>query len=170
MIGEIRDQETAEIAIEAAMTGHLVLSTLHTIDSASAIGRLMDLGVEPRRFADALHLILAQRLIRLNCSECAKPYKPRQADLSALHIEEEIQALKGTGCDLCRQTGFFGRMGLYEVLAPDSEMRDMIERQCTAGDIRRTAQQKGMRTLREAGIAVAKEGKTTIEEVLRVTA
>jgi type IV pilus assembly protein PilB len=176
MVGEVRDRETADIAIEAAMTGHLVLSTLHTIDAASAIGRLVDLGVEPRRFADALQLIIAQRLLRLNCSECAKPYRPKKSEWDAVGIDEEAlgqdewKPMKGTGCDVCRFTGFFGRMGLFEMLVPDEEIRDAIERKVNTSKIRHAAKAKGMKSLREQGLDRVKEGLTTLEEVIRVTA
>jgi len=176
MIGEVRDRETADIAIEAAMTGHLVLSTLHTIDSASAIGRLVDLNVEPRRFADALQLIIAQRLLRINCTECGKPYKPKKSEWDAVGLTEEQigenqwKTLKGLGCDVCRFTGFFGRMGLFEFLIPDEEIRALIENRANTGKIRQAAKNKGMNTLREQGLERAKEGVTTLEEVIRVTA
>lgn len=176
MIGEIRDRETADIGIEAAMTGHLVLSTLHTIDAASAIGRLVDLDVEPRRFADALQLIIAQRLLRLNCADCGKPYKPKPSDWEAVGVtpeqlaESEWKTVKAVGCDICRFTGFFGRMGLFELLVPDDEIRDLIESKANTGKIRHAAQNKGMRTLREQGLDRVKEGLTTLEEIIRVTA
>lgn len=176
MVGEIRDEETADIAIEAAMTGHLVLSTLHTIDSASAIGRLMDLGVEPRRFGDALQLIIAQRLMRLNCAQCAAPYKPKKSDLDHLGIKEEElttddwKAMKGAGCDICRFTGFFGRVGLFEMFVPNTELRALIEQRAGTNDIRNAALATGMLTLRAQGLARARAGLTPIEEVLRVTA
>jgi type IV pilus assembly protein PilB len=176
MVGEIRDEETADIAIEAAMTGHLVLSTLHTIDSASAIGRLMDLGVEPRRFGDALQLIIAQRLMRLNCTQCAAPYKPKNSELEALGIKQEEMSgddwkpMKGAGCNICRFTGFFGRVGLFEMFVPNTELRALIEQRAGTNDIRNAALATGLMTLRTQGLERARTGLTPLEEVLRVTA
>jgi|GEM_PF-448058 len=171
MVGEIRDKETAEIAIDAATTGHLVLTTLHTIDAPNAFGRLTDLGVPSRRFAPILIAIIAQRLVRLNCPECKKPYKPKTSSLEMLGIEENmgIVFMKGVECDQCNNTGFFGRTGIFEILMPDEEMKKILETNPSVSVIGALARKKGMKTLREEGILKISRGLTTVEEVLRVT-
>lgn len=173
MIGEIRDEETAEICVESSMTGHLVLSTLHTNDATAAIPRLTELKVEPRRFGDALALVIAQRLVRTNCTQCLKPYMPKLEDLARLSLNEGDVAgwklMKGLGCEKCRLTGFFGRVGIYEVLDPDDDLRRLIENRASTVDLRRQAMNSGMVLLREQGLIRASEGITTLEEVLRVT-
>jgi type II secretory ATPase GspE/PulE/Tfp pilus assembly ATPase PilB-like protein/tetratricopeptide (TPR) repeat protein len=172
MVGEIRDRETADIAVDAAVTGHLVFSTLHTIDTASAFARLWDLGVEPRRFASALIAMVAQRLIRINCSECKKPYRPKKTDLDSLGIstaDKDIVFMKGQGCAECNNTGFYGRLGIFEILTPDDAMREILETNVATSVIRELGRKKGMRTLREEGIVKVLQGLTTVEEVIRVT-
>lgn len=171
MVGEIRDKETADIALDAAITGHLVFTTLHTIDSASAITRMRDLGIEPRRYAEALDLVLAQRLIRLNCLECKKTYKPQQKELDATGLVPNKDQVfqKGAGCDICNHTGFFGRTGLFEALEMSGPIKEILETNVSTPVIRELARKGGMRTLREEGVLRALQGKTTLDEILRVT-
>ncbi len=146
MVGEIRDPETAEIAIQAALTGHLVLSTLHTNDSTSAITRLLDLGVPPFLVASTVEAVLAQRLVRRLCREC-----------------------RGSGCGTCADSGFHGRIGLYELLLVDDGLRQAISAKQSAGELAAIARGKGMRTLAEHGHALVAAGVTTAAEVARVT-
>ena len=171
MVGEIRDRETADIAIDAATTGHTVLTTLHTIDSPTAIARLQDLGIPSRRYSSILISIIAQRLIRLNCPDCNKPYKPRKADLDMMEMSDKMGVvfMKGTGCDTCNNTGFYGRTGLFEILMPDEDMKKLLETNPSVSVIRALARKNGMRTLREEGILKVTRGLTCVEEVLRVT-
>ena len=172
MVGEIRDLETAEISIQAALTGHLVFSTLHTNDAPGAITRLQDMGCEPYLVASVLEGVLAQRLIRKICAACRIPAAPNPADLHALGISEAPEAVslfKGAGCERCRGTGYRGRTGIYELFAVGEEIRGLILRKASTGEIRRRAIEQGMLTLREDGWAKAKAGITTAEEILRVT-
>jgi len=172
MVGEIRDLETAEIAIQAALTGHLVFSTLHTNDAPGAITRLQDMGCEPYLVASVLDGVLAQRLVRKICAACRVPAAPDPADLRALGIAEAPEAVslfKGAGCERCRGTGYRGRTGIYELFAVGEEIRGLILRKASTGEIRRRAAEQGMVTLREDGWAKAKAGITTAEEILRVT-
>ncbi|MEK7879560.1 MAG: ATPase, T2SS/T4P/T4SS family, partial [candidate division NC10 bacterium] len=172
MVGEIRDLETAEISIQAALTGHLVFSTLHTNDAPGAITRLQDMGCEPYLVASVLEGVLAQRLIRKICAACRVPAAPNPADLHALGISEAPEAVslfKGAGCERCRGTGYRGRTGIYELFAVGEEIRGLILRKASSGEIRRRATEQGMLTLREDGWAKAKAGITTTEEIFRVT-
>ena len=171
MVGEIRDKETADIGIDAATTGHLVFTTLHTIDAPTAFSRLNDLGIPTKRFAPVLLAIIAQRLIRLNCPDCKKPYKPSKPDLELIGLldETDIVFMKGTGCQTCNNTGYFGRTGIFEMLIPDSEMKKILETDPAVSVISALAKKKGMHTLREEGMIKIKNGLTTVEEVLRVT-
>ncbi|HJV67262.1 MAG TPA: type II secretion system ATPase GspE [Geomonas sp.] len=166
MIGEIRDAETAEIAMQASLTGHLVLSTLHTNDAATAVTRLIDMGIEPFMVASSLSAVLAQRLVRVICPHCKESYQP---DRSYPGVELPPLLYRGRGCDKCFNLGTMGRMGIYELLPVDSEICSMIIRQASSGAIKEYAISKGMRTLREDGLDKAACGLTTIEEVLRVT-
>ena len=166
MVGEIRDAETAEIAMQASLTGHLVLSTLHTNDSATAIARLVDMGIEPFMVASSLSAVLAQRLVRRICPHCREPYTPEREYAG---ISLPLTLYRGTGCDKCFGLGTLGRVGIYELLPVDGEICSMIIRRTAAGTIKEYAISKGMRTLREDGLAKAAAGITTIEEVLRVT-
>ena len=164
MVGEIRDAETAEIAMQASLTGHLVLSTLHTNDAATAVTRLMDMGIEPFMVASSLAGILAQRLVRTICPHCRESYRPEQP------VEGLPELLyRGRGCDHCFGQGTLGRTGIYELLTIDAELCGMITRQAPAGEIKEYAISRGMRTLREDGFAKVAAGITTLEEVLRVT-
>ncbi len=166
MVGEIRDSETAEIAMQASLTGHLVLSTLHTNDAATAVTRLTDMGVEPFMVASTLSAVLAQRLVRVICPHCREEYKPER-EYAGITLPELLY--RGRGCDKCFNLGSMGRTGIYELLLIDSELCSMIIRQVPAGVIKEYAVSRGMRTLREDGLAKAAAGITTIEEVLRVT-
>jgi general secretion pathway protein E len=166
MVGEIRDAETAEIAMQASLTGHLVLSTLHTNDSATAVSRLIDMGIEPFMVASSLSAVLAQRLVRVLCPHCKEEYTP---DDDYPGIELPARLYRSPGCDKCFNLGALGRTGLYELLLIDSELCSMIIRQTPAGVIKEYAVSKGMRTLRDDGLAKAAAGITSLEEVLRVT-
>ncbi|HJQ37403.1 MAG TPA: type IV-A pilus assembly ATPase PilB [Thermoanaerobaculia bacterium] len=173
LVGEIRDFETAEIAIKAALTGHLVLSTLHTNDAPSTINRLMNMGIEPFLVATATQLIAAQRLARRICSLCKEPVEiPPQALLTMGYKKEEIGSFtvyKGRGCDKCNNTGYKGRVALIEVMVIDDDIRDLILSGGTAIDIKRKAMENGMITLRRSGLFKIKEGTTTVDEVVRET-
>jgi type IV pilus assembly protein PilB len=173
LVGEIRDFETAEIAVKAALTGHLVLSTLHTNDAPSTINRLMNMGIEPFLVASSVHLICAQRLVRRICSNCKEPAPlppPAlvQAGFSA-DLANEVTPMKGKGCDRCNLTGYKGRVGLYEVMEIGEELRELILVGASGLELRRKAVDEGMITLRQSGLRKVKEGVTTIEEVVRET-
>ncbi|MEI7910979.1 MAG: GspE/PulE family protein [Verrucomicrobiota bacterium] len=173
MIGEMRDKETATIAIQAALTGHLVLSTLHTNDSAGAITRLIDMGCEPFLVSASLEGVLAQRLVRTICKECRTPYEPNEAILSQLGISPhelgDKQFFTGGGCDICGQSGYRGRRGLYELLNITDPVRDLITGRAPTVVIKQKAMELGMNTLREDGLRNIYLGTTTIEEVLKYT-
>jgi len=173
MVGEVRDFETAEIAIKAALTGHLVLSTLHTNDAPSTINRLLNMGVEPFLVASSVNLILAQRLARLTCQECREPVEvPPQALIDIGVPSEEVgtfTCFHGVGCQQCNGTGYRGRLALYEVMPISEEIRDLVLNGGSASEIKRMAVSLGMKTLRMSGITKLKDGVTTIEEVVRVT-
>jgi general secretion pathway protein E len=166
MVGEIRDALTAEIAIQASLTGHLVLSTLHTNDSSTAVTRLIDMGIEPFLVASSLSAILAQRLVRVICPQCREEYS---ADREYPGITLPDVLYRGAGCDACFGLGTLGRTGIYELLLVDPEICSMIIKQTPAGVIKEYAVAKGMKTLREDGLLKVAAGVTTIEEVLRVT-
>jgi len=171
MVGEIRDAETAKIAVEAAMTGHLVLSTLHTNDAPGALPRLVDMGVEPFLVATATAGVLAQRLVRRICTNCKAGFEPPESTLKAVGLDGQAVALyKGEGCRACSGSGYKGRLGIYEVLAIDETIRDLVIGNASADKIRHAAREAGMLTLREDGIRKALEGLTTLDEVFRVTA
>ena len=175
LVGEIRDYETAEMAIRSSLTGHLVLSTLHTNDAAGAVTRLIDMGVEPFLISSTMIASVAQRLVRRICSECAQEVKP---DLLVLQEEFGVapgtqpdgKFLRGKGCEQCRHTGYRGRIAIYEILPFTNEVKELTVQRATALDIKRKALEQGMRTLRASGWARVQEGGTTVEEVLRVTA
>ncbi len=173
LVGEIRDFETAEIAIKAALTGHLVLSTLHTNDAPSTISRLMNMGIEPFLVATSVNLIQAQRLIRRVCSECKIEHPmPAEALMEVGFSPDEAKSLrtfKGTGCDKCNNTGYKGRVGLYEVLEITDEIRELILVGASALELRKKAIEDGMITLRESGLHKIRNGVTTLEEVVRET-
>jgi general secretion pathway protein E len=171
LVGEIRDLETVDIAIQAALTGHMVFSTLHTNDAPGAIPRLQDMGAEPYLIASVLEGVLAQRLVRRICQACRAPETPSAADIEALGVEAPrgVTLYRGLGCDECRKTGYRGRTAIYELFAITEDVRSLILRRASSREIRRLAIEGGMTTLRTDGWARACEGITTIEEVLRVT-
>ncbi|MBI2217629.1 MAG: type II secretion system ATPase GspE [Candidatus Rokubacteria bacterium] len=171
LVGEIRDLETAEISIQAALTGHLVFSTLHTNDAPAAITRLQDMGVEPYLVASVLEGVLAQRLVRRICAACRVRETPEPADLEALGLDVDpaTPLWRGKGCDECRSTGYRGRTGIYEMFVIGEDVRSLVLRRASSREIRRWAIDNGMTTLRMDGWLKAREGVTTIEEVLRVT-
>ncbi len=173
MVGEIRDYETAEIATHASLTGHLVFSTLHTNDAPGAVTRLVDMGVEPYLVSSSVIAILAQRLVRVVCSECKEPYKPEESALAEIGLTPD-QVSNGTiyrsrGCTHCLETGFKGRRGIFELLIIDGAVRRLILDRADSNTIKETAIKRGMRTLRFDGALTVVEGLTTIEEVMRVT-
>lgn len=170
LVGEIRDHDTADIATHAALTGHLVLSTLHTNDAATALTRLVDLGVERFLVASTVEAVLAQRLVRRVCEACAAPIELTSEERLALGLARDavVTARRGAGCDACRGTGYRGRTGIYELLVMDDDLRGALDSDASAGRIAAMARDKGMRLLREDGIRVIREGWTTPEEVLRV--
>ncbi len=171
MVGEIRDGETADIAIKAALTGELVLSTLHTNDAASAITRLIDMWVEPFLIASSVILIAAQRLCRRICPNCKEPYKVPQAMLDEIGMKsKDATFYRGKGCSKCSQTGYYSRMGTLEVIAIDDTIREMIVKGAPSNQIKEYARSQGMKTLRENGLEKFRQGETTLEEVLRMTA
>jgi type IV pilus assembly protein PilB len=173
MVGEVRDFETAEIAIKAALTGHLVLSTLHTNDAPSTINRLLNMGVEPFLVASSVNLVLAQRLARLICNGCKEPVEVHPQALSELGIPAEdaraTTCFHGSGCAQCSGTGYRGRVALYEVMPMSEELRDLVLSGGSASEIKRTAINLGMMTLRQSGLLKLRQGMTTMEEVIRVT-
>ena len=173
LIGEIRDKETAEIAVQASLTGHLVFSTLHTNDAPSSIARLLDLGLEPFLVTATLEGVIAQRLVRKICLNCKTQYVPAEEQLMELELRQEDVAGKifyyGKGCEVCNSTGYKGRMGLYEIMTLDDEMRDQIIKHASTNVIRDMAKKRGLRTLRESGLLAIYDGVTSIEEVVRET-
>ena len=171
MIGEIRDQETAQIAVKAALTGHLVLSTLHTNDAVSTLVRLINIGVEPFLVASAVNVAAAQRLVRRICKDCKESYRPTGDELALFAPDPGPQVLyRGRGCKACRNVGYSGRMALYEVFAVDAEVRRMLIDGADGDKIQRYAVESGMVTLRQCGFRQAARGFTTLEEVLTVAA
>ena len=172
LVGEIRDRETAEIAIHAALTGHLVLSTLHTNDAPGAITRLLDMGIEDYLVSSTLLAVLAQRLVRRICSNCKAPYIPEEGALKELEPSAGGRGLplfKGQGCATCNHTGYFGRMGIFEFLVMDEEIQHLVLQKADANGIRDRAMKLGMRTLWQDGAEKVLAGATTLEEVMRVT-
>jgi general secretion pathway protein E len=168
MVGEIRDLQTAEIAMQASLTGHLVLSTLHTNDAPSALVRLVDMGIEPFLVASSLTVVFAQRLVRMICTHCKVPYKPSDIELSYFSSLPEF-LYRGTGCEKCKGKGYFGRSGIFELLTIDDEIRPMITDKIDSQSIRKYAVLRGMKTLRQDGIEKVISGISTLQEVLRVT-
>jgi general secretion pathway protein E/type IV pilus assembly protein PilB len=173
MIGEIRDQETAEIAINASLTGHLVFSTLHTNDAPSAITRLLDIGVKPFLLASSIKGLIAQRLVRVICEKCKEPYQPTEEELRLLGPAAEqlakVQLYKGKGCNACQQIGYRGQKGIFEIFVINDDVMEMIYQKVSADELRRRARELGMRTLREDGIRKVVSGMTTLQEVLGIT-
>ncbi len=173
MVGEIRDKETAEIAINASLTGHLVLSTLHTNDAPSAVARLVDIGVQPFLVSSALRAVMAQRLVRKLCNNCKQPAELSEYESTALNLDAaqiaKATPMRAVGCEKCRGKGFRGRMGIFEIFVVDDEMRQMINRSATTLQLRHRTRELGMRTLREDGIRKVLSGLTTAEEVISST-
>jgi type IV pilus assembly protein PilB len=173
MIGEIRDLETASIATNASLTGHLVFSTLHTNDAPSAIARLVDIGVQPFLVASSVRAIMAQRLVRRLCTHCKHPDDLSETEMRALRIEpsqiKDSQVMKAPGCDHCRHTGYRGRMGIFEIFIIDDEVRHMINKRTSTFRLRQRARALGMRTLREDGVRKVLSGLTSADEVISVT-
>ncbi len=173
MIGEIRDPETAHIAINASLTGHMVFSTLHTNDAPSAVTRLIDIGVKPFLVSASLRATMAQRLVRRTCSKCRQPYEESERELRSLNIgQDEAKSgtfMRGRGCDYCSGTGFRGRMGIFEIFVLNDEIESMIYDNTSTQKLRNKAREIGMRSMREDGIRKVMSGSTTFEEVLKVT-
>jgi type II secretory ATPase GspE/PulE/Tfp pilus assembly ATPase PilB-like protein len=173
MIGEIRDLETASIATNASLTGHLVFSTLHTNDAPSAVARLVDLGVQPFLVASSVRAIMAQRLVRRLCPHCKQPGALTETELRALRIEpgqlSEAQVMKPVGCERCRQIGYKGRMGIFEIFVIDDDVRHMINKRSATLLLRQRARELGMRTLREDGVRKVLAGLTSAEEIISIT-
>jgi general secretion pathway protein E len=171
LVGEIRDLETAEIAIQASLTGHLVFSTLHTNDAPSAITRLVDMGVEPYLVASSLVAVLAQRLVRVLCPECREAYTPTTPELAELGVKtpEPAKAYRPKGCHRCHHTGYYGRVGIFELMVLDDELRSLIVQNTDSKSIKRLAVSRGMHTLRQDGARKVLIGTTSIEEVVRAT-
>jgi type II secretory ATPase GspE/PulE/Tfp pilus assembly ATPase PilB-like protein len=172
MVGEIRDGETADISVRAAMTGHMVFSTIHANDAPSTAVRLVSLGVETFQAASALTLVAAQRLVRRVCSFCAEPYEPPVEMLLAFGLHRDdlggAKFQRGAGCGECKDRGYRGRTAIVELMRMDADLRDLVARSAPADVIREAALARGMQTLKESGLAKAKRGQTTVEEVLRV--
>jgi type II secretory ATPase GspE/PulE/Tfp pilus assembly ATPase PilB-like protein len=171
MVGEIRDTETGDIAIRAALTGHLVLSTLHTNDSCGAVSRLTDMGIEPFLISAALTGVMAQRLVRRICSNCKRQYNPPAEMRDRLGLGDEDMDhdfYVGTGCRECKNTGYKGRVGIYELLVVDKKTRRLIISRAEKDTIKKVALENGMTTLRQNGLDKVFQGMTTLEEVLRV--
>jgi general secretion pathway protein E len=173
MVGEIRDLETAEIAIQASLTGHLVFSTLHTNDAPSSITRLVDMGVQPYLVSSSLVAVMAQRLVRVICKQCRERYVPTPQELKELSIVPEAAQgapiYRARGCSECWNTGYLGRTGIYEILPIDDDFRGLIIKSADGSTLRKAAIAKGMRTLRDDGAEKVLKGITTVEEVLRAT-
>jgi len=173
MVGEIRDFETAEIAVKAALTGHLVLSTLHTNDAPSTVSRLLNMGIEPFLVAASLILIATQRLVRVLCPSCKEEEKLSVAALTDIGFSEQeaqsVTCYRGRGCPECNNSGYKGRLALYEVMPLHDDLREMILEGASADELKKTAVRLGMHTLRMSGLAKIKKGITSVEEILRVT-
>jgi type IV pilus assembly protein PilB len=173
LVGEIRDLETGEIAVQASLTGHLVFTTIHTNDAPSTVARILDLGLEPYQVTATLEAIVAQRLVRTICTRCKEPYKPTEEQLLELGLQpEEVkdrEFFQGAGCEYCRGTGYLGRTAIYEIMLLDDHIRDLIMQRSSTARLREAARKRGMRSLRESGLLAIFDGKTTIEEVVGQT-
>jgi type II secretory ATPase GspE/PulE/Tfp pilus assembly ATPase PilB-like protein len=172
LVGEIRDSEAAEVAIHAALTGHLVFSTLHTNDAPSAIPRLIDMGVKPFLVASAIQAVMAQRLVRTICEHCKTPTEVTDQELYAVGLKREdvdgVTFYQGRGCPRCLKSGFYGRIGIFELMEMNAEIREMAFQKASTDAIRRQARASGMLTLLEDGVRKAMAGTTTLDEVIRV--
>jgi general secretion pathway protein E len=169
MIGEIRDLETAQIAVQASLTGHLVLATLHTNDAPGAVTRLVDMGIEPYLLASTLNGVLAQRLVRKLCAECKAPYEPDAAERAVFGNAPADRLYRAVGCGACNFSGYRGRTGIYELLTADDELRHLIHDTVEESAVRAHAVAHGMVRLRDDGLRWVREGVTSLDEVLRVT-
>jgi len=173
LVGEIRDLETAEIAAQASLTGHIVFTTLHTNDAPSSIARLLDLGVEPFLITATLEGIIGQRLVRRICENCKTPFQPSESQLMELKLTpEEVKGKKfyyGRGCNKCNTTGYRGRIGIFEIMTFNDEMRDLVMQQASTSVLRAAGQKAGMKLLRDTGLAAIYDGITTIDEVIKET-
>jgi type IV pilus assembly protein PilB len=173
LIGEIRDLETAQIAVQASLTGHLVFTTLHTNDAPSSIARLVDLGMEPFLVTATLEAVVAQRLVRRICTSCKEEYVPSEAQLMELNLTPEDVTGRvffyGKGCEYCNNTGYRGRLAIFELMVLDDEQRELIMSHASTAVLRAESRKRGMRTLRESGLLAIYDGVTTIEEVVRET-
>jgi type II secretory ATPase GspE/PulE/Tfp pilus assembly ATPase PilB-like protein len=172
MVGEIRDLETAQTAVQASLTGHLVFSTLHTNDAPGAVTRLLDMGVEPFLVTSTVTGVLAQRLVRALCTQCRAPYEPTAEDLAALHVaaaQLKAPLMRAVGCEACQGIGYKGRTGLYEFLAMTEALRPIVIERSSVSELRARARADGMRTLRQDGITKVLAGVTTVEEMIRET-
>jgi type II secretion system protein E len=169
MVGEVRDKETAEIAVQASLTGHLVFSTLHTNDAPSSVSRLIDMGVEPFLISSSVIAILAQRLVRVICPECKEAYTPTGAALKEMGLKESVKFYKGKGCDHCKGSGYAGRTGIHELMVMSDEVKKLVVAKASALEIRKVAMAEGMVTLRGDGLNKVIKGITTPEEIVRVT-
>jgi len=171
LIGEIRDRETAEIAVQASLTGHLVFSTLHTNDAPGALTRLVDMGIEPYLVASTLEGVIAQRLVRMICPDCAEEYTPTNIDRLRKELGDALpeRLRKGKGCPRCNGMGFLGRKGIFEQMVVTQELRHAITEGASHTTVRELALKNGMKTLREDGMRYVEQGRTTIEELLRLT-
>ena len=173
MLGEIRDLETATMSIQASLTGHLVLSTLHTNDAPGAVTRLTDMGVEPFLITSSLEGVLAQRLVRRICTSCKTAYEPTETELKAMSLTSDdvgdVQFHHGKGCQYCNNTGYKGRVGIFELFRLSPAVRDLVNQKEPASVLSATAKEEGMRSLREDGIKAVMDGASTVEEVLKYT-
>ena len=169
MVGEIRDKETAQIAIESALTGHLVLSTLHTNDAPTTITRLAEMGIAPFLTASALDCVISQRLARLLCVHCKEEVTLKAEALEQYGIPSDLQAFKANGCKRCGYSGYKGRIGIYEAMVMSEEIREMTIERASADQIRKVSIEQGMRTLQQDGIDKVRMGVTSIQEIARVT-
>jgi type IV pilus assembly protein PilB len=169
MVGEIRDAETATVAMNAAFTGHLVLSTLHTNDAPSAVTRLIDMGVKPLLLSSALRLVIAQRLVRKICVHCAHPYRPTRSEKKIFRLSAGGQFQQGKGCAYCHQSGYKGRTGIFEMMQIETVFHALLAQHFSIAQLRSCAKEAGMRTLREDGFLKASRGITTMKEVLAAT-
>jgi type IV pilus assembly protein PilB len=172
MVGEIRDLETAEMAVQASLTGHLVLSTLHTNDAPSAVTRLVDMGVEPFLISASVIAVLAQRLGRKICPNCKEPYKPPAEALNRVGFQvdnlDEVVFYRGRGCEQCRHTGYYGRIGMFELMMMTEDIADLVVKRAPLSEVRNAALANGMKVLKVDGFQKVLEGMTTVEEVMRV--
>ena len=169
MVGETRDEETAQITVQAALTGHLVLSTIHTNDAVGVVSRLINMNIEPYLIASSLVGVVAQRLVRRICPKCKEPQELSDSFIRIHHLPKNVQYFHGKGCEFCKTTGFLGRVGIYEILKINDELREAIVNRSSQAIIREIGVKNGMRLLSESGLSMVKNGITTIEEVLRVT-